>query len=124
MRSPSTQFLIPLTLLAEGGDLATAAWASPGGWIAALYLGIFSTALAQLFFFVLVREWGSVKAAAVTYFIPLVAVVLDWIVFGTLVSLNALIGGAVVLAGVRLIHVRGRRMVVSVAEGEGAYGVD
>ncbi len=116
--------LVPLSLFAEWGSFASSRWTSIEGWIAISYLGVFSTALAQLIFFVLVREWGSVKASAVTYFIPLVAVMLDWIVFGTWVSVYALIGGAVVLVGVRLIHVRARKSVVSVAEGEGAYGVD
>jgi len=99
-------FLVPLTLLAEWTAIYHSNWSSINGWTAVIYLGVFSTAIAQLIFFVLLRELGSVKAAAVTYFIPIVAVTLDWLVSGKFLSVSSLIGALVVLVGVRLIHMR------------------
>lgn len=97
-------FLIPLSLTVEWEAIAVTQWSSSSGWMAAVYLGVFSTAIAQLIFFVLVREWGSVRASAVTYLIPVVAVILDWIVFGTFLRTNAIVGAAIVLIGVHLVH--------------------
>jgi drug/metabolite transporter (DMT)-like permease len=97
-------FLVPLSLAAERDVLAAVQWSSASGWAAVTYLGVFSTAIAQLIFFVLVREWGSVRASAITYVTPVVAVILDWIVFGTFLKINAIIGAAIVLVGVHLVH--------------------
>lgn len=96
--------LIPLSIFAEGHTYAQTDWSILSAWMGILYLAVFSTALAQVIFIALIRNMGPVKASAVTYLIPLVAIALDWVVFGTLVSIYALIGGAVILTGVRLIH--------------------
>lgn len=97
-------FLVPFSLLAEWSSIWSANWGATDSWLAIVYLGVFSTAIAQLIFYVVLRAWGSVKTSAVTYIIPIVAVILDWIVFGTFLSANAIIGAAIILAGVRLIH--------------------
>jgi drug/metabolite transporter (DMT)-like permease len=99
-------FLLPLSFLSEWSAMHQSNWSSINGWVAVMYLGVFSTAIAQLIFFVLLRELGSVKASAVTYFIPIVAVILDWLVFGKFLSISSLVGAVVVLVGVRLIHMR------------------
>lgn len=98
--------LIPLSLITEWHVLVSTDWFNASGVISVIYLGIFSTALAQLMFFVIVRDLGSVTASAVTYLPPVIAVILDRIVFGTFISINAMIGAAVVLVGVRLVHMR------------------
>jgi drug/metabolite transporter (DMT)-like permease len=97
-------FLVPFSLLFEWNAIVKASWLETNGWVAILYLGIFSTAVAQLIFFALLRAWGPVRTSAVTYLIPIVAVILDWIAFGTFLSVNAIIGATIILGGVRLIH--------------------
>jgi len=99
-------FLIPLSLITEWSGLVNAHWGAQSGWISILYLGIFSTALAQLMFFVIIRDLGAVAASAVTYVPPIIAIILDRLVYGHFVSLNAIIGAAVILVGVRLVHMR------------------
>lgn len=116
--------LVPLVVLAERDALFMAQWRSTEAWVALAYLSILSTALAQLIFFVLVREWGSVRAATVTYIVPIVAVALDWVVFGTLVSASAIIGGTIILGGVHLIHARERGVIASVVREDSAFEMD
>lgn len=72
--------------------------------LALLYLGIFSTAIAWLFFFRLVKEVGSIPAAAVTYLIPLVALILDFFFWDKWITLHQAIGACIILLGVFLIH--------------------
>lgn len=75
-------------------------------YFAILYLGIFSTALAWLLFFKLVKECGSIQATATTYCIPLVAILLDVIWWKKWVEWHQAAGAAVILAAVFLIHSR------------------
>lgn len=74
------------------------------GTLAVLYLGIMSTALAWLMFFRLVREMGSVQASAVSYMIPLVAIVLDILFLGQWIQSNQAIGVVIILLGIFLIQ--------------------
>jgi drug/metabolite transporter (DMT)-like permease len=121
-------FLIPLSLIMERNALMNVPWGHSMGWVSILYLGVFSTALAQLMFFVIIRDLGSVTASAITYIPPVIAVVLDRLVFGTFISTNAMIGAAVVLVGVRLVHMRiGKKKPLPAYSEEGvvaAEGVD
>ncbi|OVE81372.1 hypothetical protein BVY03_04090 [bacterium K02(2017)] len=55
---------------------------TPQSVFAVLYLGIFSSALALLIFFKIIKEVGSVQASAVTFMVPLIAIVLDLIFLG------------------------------------------
>jgi drug/metabolite transporter (DMT)-like permease len=71
-----------------------------------LYLGICSTGVAFLFWFRLIREWGAVRASSVTYLVPLVALVLDYIVLKTVHSTLEIVGTVIVLAGVFLLQKR------------------
>jgi len=114
-------FLVPLSLLVEWNALMNTGWGSSSGWVSIFYLGVFSTALAQLMFFIVIRDLGSVTASAVTYIPPVIAVVLDRIVYGRFIGADALIGAAVVLIGVRLVHMRvGQRKPVPAYGEEGA----
>lgn len=118
-------FLVPLSLLTEWNALMGAGWGSSTGWASIFYLGVFSTALAQLMFFIIIRDLGSVTASAVTYIPPVIAVVLDRLVYGTFISANAMIGAAVVLAGVRLVHMRaGKKKPLPAYAEEGVVAVE
>ena len=48
--------------------------------IAVLYLGIFSTAIAFLLIYRLIKSEGVIKTAAIGYMIPIVSIALDWLV--------------------------------------------
>lgn len=72
--------------------------------LALTYLGLFSSALSLLLFFVLVKEIGSVQASAVTYCPPLVAILLDVIFLKKWITWNQAIGAVIILGAVFLIH--------------------
>ncbi|MBI4223684.1 MAG: DMT family transporter [Deltaproteobacteria bacterium] len=72
--------------------------------LAALYLGVFSTAAAWLLFFGLVRDVGSVQAAAVTLLVPLVAILLDFFFWEKFIHLYQAFGAVVILLAVFLIN--------------------
>ncbi|MDO8643822.1 MAG: DMT family transporter [bacterium] len=80
------------------------------GVLALLYLGIFSTAIAFIFFFKLIKERGSVEASAVTLCVPLVAIVLDAIFLRRFLPWNQTIGAIIILLSVGLIHWKRRSL--------------
>lgn len=77
---------------------------STQAYIAILYLGIFSTLFAWLLFFKIVREVGSLQAAATTYCVPLIAILLDVFYFGKWVTWNQGLGAAIILLAILLMH--------------------
>lgn len=72
--------------------------------IAILYLGIFSTFVSFILFYKLLKMSGSVQAAAVTYMIPIVSIILDLVVLDKWIGTHALLGAAFVFGAIRLIH--------------------
>jgi drug/metabolite transporter (DMT)-like permease len=89
--------LLPFTL---------AAWpAQPpgaGAWTAAIVLGVLCTGIAYLLFFRLIERIGPMRAANVTYLIPLFATLWSTTLLGEPLTLRLVIGGLVVLAGTAL----------------------
>lgn len=75
---------------------------SAGPWAAALVLGVLCTGLAHLLFFRLIERVGAMRAANVTYLIPLFATLWGTIFLGEPLTLRLLVGGAIVLTGTAL----------------------
>lgn len=73
-------------------------------YLAILYLGIFSTLIAWLLFFKIVRDIGSLQAAAAGYCVPFVAILLDVFYRGKWITWNQGLGAAVILLSVLLIN--------------------
>jgi drug/metabolite transporter (DMT)-like permease len=86
--------------------LAVATWPaqapSAGAWAAALVLGVLCTGFAHLLFFRLIERVGAMRAANVTYLIPLFATLWGTLFLAEPLSLRLLVGGAIVLAGTAL----------------------
>ena len=78
--------------------------ASPAAAISLVYLGVFSTAIAFLIYFHLIREWGAVRASAVTYVAPIIAVFWDYVFFRNIPNRFEILGVLAVLSGVVLLH--------------------
>ena len=102
--SAAVVFLAAWSFLTEGRPPFSALLASPAALVSVAYLGLFSTALAFLIYFHLIREWGAVRAAAVTYVVPIVALFWDWLFFRNVPRGTELIGVAAVLSGVVLLN--------------------
>jgi drug/metabolite transporter (DMT)-like permease len=82
------------------GDVEPAGW----GWLACL--AVVSTVFAVGLFFAGLRRVGPTSAAILSTAEPLVTVVLAFAVFGELLGPVQLAGGALVLAGVLVLHGR------------------
>lgn len=71
-------------------------------WQASVVLGIACTALAYLLFFRLIAHVGPSKAIAVTFLIPLFAILWGGLFLGEVLSTPMLLGGIIILAGTSL----------------------
>ncbi len=100
----SLLFIVPLMLAVDGLPSWQAATHSLPTIFGILFLGIFPTAMANYIYSLLVREWGSVRAGAVGYLIPVVAILLDYLVYGHVASLLEIAGGVTILVGVALLQ--------------------
>jgi drug/metabolite transporter (DMT)-like permease len=100
----SLAFLFALSLFAEPWPSARVVLASPAAVVSIVYLGVFSTAIAFLIYFHLIREWGAVRASAVTYVAPIIAVFWDYVFFRNVPDRFEIVGVVLVLSGVVLLH--------------------
>lgn len=72
--------------------------------LALLYLSIFSTTIAFILFYKLLRDVGTVQATATLYMVPIVSIFLDWLILDKWIGTHALFGALIVFAALRLIH--------------------
>ena len=80
-------------------------------WLAAGFLGVFSTAVAFVLFLWAVRRFGASLAAMVTYLTPIATLILAFIILAERPLWLQLAGGAVIVIGVRVAATRGRPAV-------------
>jgi drug/metabolite transporter (DMT)-like permease len=81
------------------------------GWAALFYMAIFSSAVAYVFYFWVLRYLEASQLSAFTYLLPVVATVLGILWLGEKGSWGQVVGGAVALSGVYWIE-SGRASVV------------
>ena len=95
--------LVAAVLLAPVTAFAWPAQApSAGAWAAAIVLGLLCTGFAYVLYFRLIARIGAMRAANVTYLIPLFATVYGMVFLAEPLTLRLLAGGAIVLAGTAL----------------------
>jgi len=82
------------------------------GWAAILYMAIFSSAIAYVFYFWLLRYLEASQLSAFTYLLPVAATILGIILLGEKGSWNQVLGGVLALSGVYCIE-SGRSAVVN-----------
>ena len=70
------------------------------GWAAVLYMAVFSSAMAYLLYFWLLRYLEASQLSAFTYLLPVLAVILGIVWLGERGSALQIIGGALALGGV------------------------
>lgn len=95
-----TAMLLPLGAVQQGyRDVPT--WTSET-WLAAGFLGVCSTAIAYVLFLWAVHRFGPSLAAMVTYLTPIATLIIAFIVLAERPLWVQLVGGAVVVLGVRV----------------------
>ncbi len=95
-------------MLGSAANWRAIAWTS---WAAMLYMAIFSSAVAYVFYFWLLRYLEASQLSAFTYILPVVATVLGILWLGEKGSWGQVLGGALALSGVYWIE-SGRAAVV------------
>jgi drug/metabolite transporter (DMT)-like permease len=106
---------VPTLATATGSQIVAAVLLSPaavwcwpaqtpsvGDWSAAIVLGVLCTGFAYVLYFRLIDRIGAMRAANVTYLIPLFATVYGTAFLAEPLTLRLLAGGAIVLAGTAL----------------------
>ena len=99
----STVVLTIIACVVNGPASLWVPW-TPTAWGAAVYLGFCSTALAFLIFYHLISTWDAVRASAVTYLVPFVGLILDFVFNGRIPKSNEIIGVFIVMTGVVLVQ--------------------
>ena len=107
--------LFPLGFL-EKGYADVASW-SLGVWLNVLYLALAVSVASFILFYWLVRRVGAGVAAMSSYFVPILTLAMAVVFLGDRPQPLQLVGGLVILAGVRLATLRPARSGQPLPEG-------
>ncbi len=82
--------------------------AQPLTWLALLWLGLLGSCLAYILYFALIHNIGPVRAATVTYVLPLIGVLLGAVFLGEQLTWTAVAGGGLILSGIWVMNLKPR----------------
>ena len=85
---------------------------TPLFWVACIYMGLFSTAIAWIIYYHLIREWNAVRASAVMYVVPIMAILWDYVFFHNRPRWSEGLGIIIILLGIVLIQLPKKRLEV------------
>jgi drug/metabolite transporter (DMT)-like permease len=88
------------------GGLSGLGRLTPGGWGSLVFLGVFCSGLAYVYWYDALRVLPAAKVGVLLYLEPVVTVVVAGFVLKEAVTLASLAGGLVILVGVRIATVR------------------
>lgn len=97
-----TLFLLPFAVAERGWNSLAAA--PVGSWIGALYLAVFGTVLAFVFFYEGVKRIGAARATTFAFLVPIFGVVSSVIMLGERLLASTITGGVLVLVGLWLVQ--------------------
>ncbi|HEY3248136.1 MAG TPA: DMT family transporter [bacterium] len=97
-----TLLLLPAAIIERGWTKLASA--PPGAWISLLYLAVFGTVLAFVFFYEGVRRIGAARASAFAFLVPIFGVVSSVVLLGEHLAPATVLGGALVLVGLWLVQ--------------------
>lgn len=107
----SLVFLFAIALIFEPLPSAHVLLTTPSIWLATLYLGVFSTAIAWMIYYHLIREWDAVRASTVMYVVPVMALLWDFLLFNNYPQISEIIGVTTILSGVILLQFNNLRRI-------------
>jgi len=93
--------LAPIALIAPAAHPIDAI--APSVWVATLFLAVFSTAIAFIWYYRLIADVGPVKSITVTLLVPIFGMVWGVMFLGEPVTPGRIAGCAIILAGCSLI---------------------
>lgn len=94
-------FLALAAGLFERSGLATY---SLKAWFGLAYLTVVGSCVGFVLFYRMLRQSTPIQASSLSFTTPVVAVLAGWVVLGEVLSLRTLLGAAVVLTGLVLLH--------------------
>ncbi len=81
-------------------------------FLAVLYLGAVGSALAFVLYYWLLRRIGAISLSFVIYVTPVIAIIVDWLYFGQLVSLRTIGGLILIFLGITLSQINAYRAML------------
>ncbi len=101
-------FLIMIIIIApfaiNKSSIASVLQLSSTGWTAILFLGIFCSGIAYVFWAQSLKEMESAKVGAFLYFEPFVTVIASWVLLNEEITLLMILAGIIITAGVILVN--------------------
>ena len=80
--------------------------------LAVIYLGAVGSALAFVLYYWLLRRIGAISLSFVIYVTPVIAIIVDWLYFGQLVSLRTVGGLLLIFLGITLSQINAYRSML------------
>jgi drug/metabolite transporter (DMT)-like permease len=117
---PATQLLISTAItlpLAVIATVRTPPTLSAEAIVSTLFLGVLGSGVAYVLYYRLIADVGATTSSFVTYLIPIFGVALGAMLLDEELGLNVLVGAVLVIAGIALAEVAGRRAVPSATVG-------
>jgi drug/metabolite transporter (DMT)-like permease len=108
---------VTVVLPFAAADLHELSRLDAGGWLWMLYLGSFSTAGSYIVYAWALRRLPATVVASFVQLVPATSLLSAWIILDEVPAPTAFIGGALVVIGVALLQIRGRRKAVVVTDG-------
>lgn len=95
--------VVPWLALGGAGEVGRL---SVSGWTALVFLGVFCSGLAYIYWYDALQVLPTAKVGSLLYLEPLVTMVVAAAMLGEAITAASIVGGAVILAGVRVATVR------------------
>jgi drug/metabolite transporter (DMT)-like permease len=77
---------------------------TPEVWAGLVFLGVFGTAVAFVWYYEGIRQLGAARTVVFNNLVPIFGVLLGWLILGEALSVSLLVGGVMAVGGVFLVN--------------------